>query len=175
MLHRLLLPVLAITFLGACSEPPDILSGSPETVEEIVEQIRESAVSANGFCESIQVQVATRSDVSQLLECREDINPQTGKKGILIAFADQAAHLVDNGIEVTFDTAFAQLDALALAYATVGPSTLEPFSLYLVLFDDTCQNGWEVQPETLARLGAGQATLEQAMDEVDMYGNANCP
>ena len=166
---------LLFPLLAACGSAPDVAEEPPLSTDEFIDELLEVSKPGYSYCIFLRNELAGRSDIPEMIQCNDDGDPSTGERGIVVAFADQTPFFIENDIEITYDVAFAPLDAMANAFDQMGADQFDSVDLFLVFFDDQCNNTWEVQPATLAKLGAGEVTLDEAMDEVALYGDANCP
>ncbi len=165
-----LVPLMLVASCGRSAEQEQ-----EQELESFVEELQEVTKPGYNYCIFLRDELSSRSDVPELLQCNDDSDSASGQQGIVVAFGDQAKFFVENSLTTTFETAFAPLDAMANSYNAMGADNFESVDLFLVFFDDECGNTWEVQPSTLAKLGAGQISLDQAADEIDLYGAPNCP
>jgi hypothetical protein len=161
--------------LVACGSTPQVAEEPQLSTDEFIEELQTVTKPGYSYCAFLRIELAGRSDIPEMLQCNDDENPMTGENGIVVAFADQTQFFIENDIDITYDIAFAPVDAMANAFDQMGADQFTSVDLFLVFFDDQCNNTWEVRPTTLAKLGAREVTLDEAMDEVDLYGDANCP
>lgn len=163
-------------FLAGCANTTEVKPSSfPGTPTALAEESEASINLAGSFCADLEKQVLSRGDVPLIAQCNEDTDSTTGDKAILVTFEDPSAFLIEQDIDVSFESVFAPLEAVASSYGVVGDESLSSYELFLLLFEDECGTGWEVKPDTLAKLSEREVTLEQAMGEVDIYSTPNCP
>jgi hypothetical protein len=163
-----LVPLLLIAACGPSAEQEQELAAYLDELQEVTQP-------GYSYCIFLEVELSNRNDIPELLQCNDDSDPSSGQEGIVVAYGDQTKFFVENGLTTTFETAFAPLDAMANSYNAMGAGNFESVDLFLVFFDDECRRTWEVQPSTLAKLGAREISLEQAAEELDLYEAPNCP
>lgn len=166
---------LLLPLLGACVSTPTAEQEQELGITDFKEEVAEVSQPGSVYCIFLRAELATRSDIPELIQCNDDSNASTGQEGIVVAFSDPAKFSAENNIGITPEFVFAPLDAMASAFDQLGAQQLASVDLFLVFFDDLCGNTWEVQPTTLAKLGAGLVTLDQAMDEVAIFSAPDCP
>ena len=166
--------VLALPILISCTSPSQEADGPPLSTDEFIEELQRVSKPGYSYCIFLRNELTQRKEIPELIQCNDDEDPTSGDRGIVVAFADPTPFYLENNIEITYDVAFAPLDAMANAFDAIGADEFTSVDLFLVFFDDLCGNTWEVNPSTLARLGAGDISLEDAMSEVDLYSAPDC-
>lgn len=165
---------LLVPLLVACGSTPQVAEERPLSTEEFIAELQRVSKPGYTYCIFLRNELASRTDISEMIQCNDD-ESLPDQRGIVVAFKDQVEFFIENNIDLAYDVVFAPLNAMANAFDQIGAEAFTSVDLFLVLFDDLCGTGWEVKPTTLAKLGAGEVTLEEAMKEVDIYGAPDCP
>ena len=160
---------LTLTAVTGCA------TGDIMPSDKAIESLFSESEAISNFCKDLKGLLPLRGDVADISKCEEETDKETGGAVVVVLFEDQGMHIIENDIKVTFDTAFAPLTAMAQAYKMAGDSRLSSIQLFLVAFNDTCGWVWEVEAQTLSKYGSGEISIEQAMSEVDLFSDPNCP
>jgi len=155
---------------------------TPLSTEEFLDETLRVSSPVFTFCITLQNEINNRKDIPEMLDCKLDVSEDRGLKAVIVDLADQTEFLLDGDdagdFEIDEDSVLslvaAPLEGMATAYQKTGGDDLAEADLFLIFFKDLCQNIWEIQPSTLARLGAGDITTEEALNQVNITELRGC-
>lgn len=151
---------------GSASVEPEPLS-----VEEYASELVEVSDPVNAFCLALTAKATTDVELPEMTRCVRDTSVP-GMTAILMNWEDVALNAADNNLDGT-DWVWAPQVAAADLFAS-GESSLSDVDVLFFALNDACQNTIEMPAAVAIQLGKGELTPEEALQQSDIYGNANC-
>ncbi len=167
--------LLLVTALAACGSTAEPQSAEQKSSGEMLEELQDPGQYVSVFCALLKTGRSSHPATPPVAQCNEDLDTDVDKKGVVVAFEDTAAHLIENNLDFNEETVFSPMQSLADAYSETGAELLAPYEWYLIFFKDECNYVWEVKPSTLSKLADQEVTLKEAMREVDITADKFCP